>query len=82
MIGYLSPPMNGVYRCLHLGRSNINLIQRLARISSSHKNMLAVIQFASSNNKSENLENIKSMVTEAASNGAKVINVFCSKIYN
>lgn len=38
--------------------------------------MFAVIQLASTNNKSENLSNVTKLITEAANKGAKVFFVF------
>lgn len=59
-------------RWFSLGLHLLNTSRSVRRFSRSSGNMFAVIQLASTNNKSENLAKIVDMITEAANEGAKV----------
>ena len=59
-----------------LGRPSLLLEGRILRsfvyFNTFAKNMFAVAQLTSSQNKSENLRNVVNLITEAANKGAKV----------
>ncbi|VDL60711.1 unnamed protein product [Hymenolepis diminuta] len=60
-------------RWFRLGVNLFNITRSRNLISTSSGNMFAVIQLASTNNKSENLSNATKLITEAANKGAKMV---------
>ncbi|VDO05235.1 unnamed protein product [Rodentolepis nana] len=73
LTGDLSSPMIVARRLSCLGRNLFNIIGSINWSSTSSGNMIAVIQLTSTNNKSENLSIATNLITEAASNGAKMV---------